>query len=215
MKALTRDSKGSSAMWLKQNKLDELWSHTDMRTGGYASSGWELQMDSVVYGKGIDQFNAYLCPYVVESNINILMRTEIKIAREYPPGSCEYDAIDAHEYKHYQVNRYVLEQAVERLRIDLPAIIRDLEMEGYVGRSKFEERAEVIKVALQDVIQIYVRDQIRKEMEELNKQVDTPAEYERVSKLLQICKIKENMKRSGAMRVQRQKGLDQNAPAQK
>ncbi|MBU0859310.1 MAG: hypothetical protein KJ667_05190, partial [Alphaproteobacteria bacterium] len=131
------------------------------------------------------------------------------------PGSCEYEAIDAHEYKHYQVNRYVLEQAAERLRRDLPSIIRDLEMEGYVGRSKFKERVDVIKVALQDVVQIYLRDQIRKEMDELNKQVDTPAEYERVSKLMQICKIKENMKKSGAVRAQRQKGLDQKAPAQK
>lgn len=193
-KALTNPA--SNAQWLKKNNLDTLWSYDQLRTNGRAASGWKLGMDFTVVSQPLDQFGAYYCPYVMQVNIDILMQTSIQIAREIVKGTCKYESVEAHEYKHFLVNKYVIEEAVAQMERDLPAIIRDLEAEGYVGRKLIDQRVDVIKRALGDVFQVYMKDQIAKRMNELNAQVDTPAEYDRVAKLLKICDIKAQQQRA-------------------
>lgn len=163
----------------------------------------------------MDQFGAYYCTFVLHMNIAILFKTEINIAKEYPQGTCQYDAIDGHEYKHYQVNRYVMEQAVEKMRRDLPAIIRDMETQGHFPRGEIEERRETMSRALEDMFRIYMKEQLAKKMRELNAKVDTPEEYDRVGKLMEICKIKEKRKMKQRVTGEGLRGFsDKGAPAQ-
>lgn len=188
--------KKRTAQWIRANSLEELYAPADFVTNGTTQSGWQLSASAYIVPTRVDEFGGYRCPHIAEVTYHILMETEIAIASEFPPGTCEYDYIHEHEYKHYLVNKYVVEQAAERLRRDLPKIVRDLEAEGYVGRSKFNERADIIKEALNDVVKIYVRDQIRKEMRELNAKVDTPSEYATVSALMDLCKVKAKQRRA-------------------
>jgi hypothetical protein len=135
------------------------------------------------------------------------MSTTINIAKEYPPGTCHYEAIEAHEYKHFLVNKYVVEQAMAKMKRDLPAIIRDMEMQGYVGRGMIEERAALMKESISDMFTVYMKEQISKEMKELNAKVDTPEEYDRVSKLKAICDYKAKMQKSQKNAERKQKGF--------
>lgn len=195
LKQINRGSESDHAMWLKQNGLDSLWSHTDLQTNGDTGSGWELSYSFHAQSVPLDSFGAYYCPFILSLDMAILFRTNIRIAREFPRGTCEFDAIERHEYKHYLVNKYVMEQAVEKMRADMPHMITMLEMEGYVGREAIETRIEVMKKALSDAVSVYLKEELSRQMRDLNAQVDTPEEYDRVSKLRKICKLKEEMKR--------------------
>lgn len=191
---INHDSEASHAAWLNANNLDGLWSYTDLQTQGDTASGWEVSFNFQVYSKPLDSFGAYYCPFIVDVDMAILLQTNIRIAKEYPKGTCRYQAIDDHEYKHFQVNRYVVEQAVERLRADMPKMVTMLEMEGHVGRNDIDARVNVMKQALSDAVKIYIRDEIRRQMNELNAKVDTPAEYDRVSALKKACDLQDQLR---------------------
>lgn len=194
MKTLTREmGRDSSQEWLSKNNLDKLWTADEMVNPGYTATGWQVLPEFFVKATPVDRFGAWYCPHILEASIAILMESKIHVAREYPKGSCEYEAIEAHEYKHYLVNKYVVEQAMDKMRRDLPQIIQDMEEQGYVGRGMVNDRVELIKQAIADVFKVYVRDEMVKQMEQLNHEVDTPGEYDRVSKLLDICKVKARM----------------------
>lgn len=208
MKALTREIGDKQRQeWLKKNGLDELWAATEIVNPGYASTAWEVSFDFFVKPTPVDRFGAWYCPHVLEVNIPILMKTTISIAKEFVPGTCHYEAIEAHEYKHFLVNKYVVEQAVEQMRRDLPAIIRDMEMEGYVGRGMINERVELMKESISDVFKVYMKEKMAKEMRDLNAKVDTPEEYDRVSKLKAICDYKAQLAKGQKVLERKQQGF--------
>jgi hypothetical protein len=207
-KALSRETgQKANQEWLTKNGLDELWAASELSTQGYAATGWQLLPEFYIKPTPVDRFGAWYCPHIMEVNIAILMSTTIRIAKEYVPGTCQYDAIEKHEYKHYLVNKYVVEQGMERMRRDLPAMIRQMEMQGYVGRGMIKERVEIIKQSITDMFKIYLREEMSKQMTELNAKVDTPEEYDRVSKLVKICALKEKMKQQEAKQLRKQEGF--------
>lgn len=208
MRALTREIGAEHRQdWLKKNGLDELWTSSELTNPGYASTGWEVDPQFFVKATPVDRFGAWYCPHILEVNIAVLMKTTINIAKEFLPGTCHYEAVEAHEYKHFLVNKYVVEQAMAKMKSDLPAIIRDMEMQGYVGRGMVEERVELIKESISDMFKVYMKEQISKEMKELNAQVDTPEEYDRVSKLKAICDYKLKMQKSQKNAARKQGGF--------
>lgn len=208
LKTLTREiGDNHRQAWLKENGLDELWAASEINNPAYAATGWQLSPDFFVKATPVDRFGAWYCPHILEINIPILMSTTINIAKEFPPGTCHYEAIEAHEYKHFLVNKYVVEQAVAKMKRDLPAIIRDMEVQGYVGRGMVEERVGIMKESISDMFKVYMKEEISKQMKDLNAQVDTPEEYDRVSKLKAICDYKTKMQKSQNATARKQEGF--------
>jgi len=54
---------------------------------------------------------------------------------------------------------------------------------------------------------VYMKEQISKQMKDLNAQVDTPEEYDRVSKLEAICDYKAKMQKGQNAAARKQQGF--------
>jgi hypothetical protein len=82
---------------------------------------------------------------------------------------------------------------VQKLRRDMPRIIRDMEMEGYVPEAEVQGRIDAIKLAMTDAINTYLTEEVGRRMVAMNNQSDSPEEYARMSKLVTLCEIKDAM----------------------
>jgi len=50
-------------------------------------------------------------------------KMEVFVASEYPPGSCEYNAVLDHENQHVSINNTVLRELAPRIRAELEALL--------------------------------------------------------------------------------------------
>lgn len=176
-----------------KDKLRPIWSQTDPETRTFSTLMWDIQTNFVMQSQPVDQFKTRFCPYVMEATIDILGLSMISMSKDSQPGTCLGEEIASHEYKHFEVNKYLLEQAVQKLRRDMPRIIRDMEMEGYVPEAELQTRMDAMKAAMTDAINAYLTEEVGRRMTAMNSQADSPEEYDRMSKLVEICEIKATM----------------------
>jgi len=116
-------------------------------------------------------------------HIEVTLRYEaldIYIASEYTRGSCQYQAILAHENKHAEVARSYLDDYVQTIRSVLASLSipkpRDPRLVEHVTGAQLKTQA-TIENLLEPVIA-----RLRQDMEEAQSRVDTRAEYRRVEK---------------------------------
>ena len=176
-----------------KDNLRIAWTHTDPQTQAFNTVMWDVQTNFVTQTQPVDQFKTRFCPYVMEAAVDILALSMISVPRESPPGTCKGEEIAAHEYKHFEVNKYLLDQAVQKLRRDMPRIIRDLEMEGYVPEAEAQGRIDAMKLAMTEAVSTYLAEEVARRMTAMNSQTDSPEEYARMDKLVTLCEIKDAM----------------------
>lgn len=116
-------------------------------------------------------------------HIEVMLRYEaldIYIASEYTRASCQYQAILTHENKHAEVARSYLDDYVQTIRSALASLSipkpRDPRLVEHVTGAQQKTQA-TIESLLEPVLA-----RLRKDMEEAQSRVDTPAEYRRVEK---------------------------------
>ena len=68
----------------------------------------------------------------------------------------------------------------------MPAIIAGLEAE-YVGSDKTKEHAETVKKSIGDVVDIYFMQVMQEEVAKLNREIDSPEEYKKMSMVIRNC----------------------------
>ena len=138
--------------------------------------------------QSVDKYGVYYCPYITQLEITFFYQSTIFMAKELKKGSCAYDEVMKHEWKHHTANTISIKKYSDKLKEDLPIIVRELEDSlGYVDGSQIQTRYDMIKLAVQDVLDIYYGEAM-KEQEKRNDLIDTPFEYARVNTAIQVCK---------------------------
>lgn len=180
-----------------------LWSHTDPQLEVFSTLLADIQANFTTLSQPVDQFKTRYCPYVMEATIDVLGLSIINLPADNPPGTCAGDEISGHEYKHFEVNKYLLEQAVQKLRRDIPRIIRDLEMEGHVPEAEAQARMDAMNIALHDAVKSYLTEEVARRMIDMNKQTDSAEEFGRLAQMADICAIKDAMARGDKVEAMR------------
>lgn len=181
-KMLTRRTQEGLQIW-KRRHAGNAWvaSASKWHTNGLAVGGMRIETKTEMVANPYDMYGAYYCPYVKKLNVKIIHTTEIFVAREIKRGTCEFDAVMEHEFKHHDTNWAVVQTLAKRMEADTPKIVAYLERR-YVPKGKVQQGFENIKQGIRDALQIYSEEMtLRKE--EFNALVDTPEEYQRVSKM--------------------------------
>lgn len=177
MAQLTQEQTETTKKW--QNKQeDHVWASADLMVDGLARGGVGVEQQTHFLAKPYDRYGRYYCPYVKKIVIDVNYNSRIFIASDRKQGSCEFFAVLDHEHKHHNANVTVVKNVVERLKKDLPTILRDLER-GYVPRSEVDGGFNNLQEGLTDMMKVYSAYMFEN-MEKENEPIDTPAEYERV-----------------------------------
>lgn len=188
---LNSDGGKGAEEWLKKNNMQNIWSSKHMTTAGRAAGGWGAYYQYRMDAQPVDSYWAYGCLFIEEINVEMMFRTIIQIPVEYPEGSCEFNFINEHELKHFQVNRDVAQKTAERLRKDMPEIIRILEQQ-HIGSDQLKVKAEEFKAGIKEMVDVYFQQVMAEEMERLNGLVDSPEEYAKSGELMDYCRTQEN-----------------------
>lgn len=120
------------------------------------------------------------CLYVSQINIDITLDPTIYIAREYPPGSCHYNAVLEHEQKHSKVDRYIVNKYSN---IIIKALHNTFKTIGYaqgpVDTAQLVPVQKRMEAYIKAVIDQFSQN-MNKERKMLQQQIDSLAEYQRV-----------------------------------
>lgn len=189
-KSIGEINKGATAdEWLKKNGMQEIWRSSEMVRLGYASGGMaQLTMFRFKVQK-YDRYGVYWCPYVDYLDLAMMFRTVIVIPKNFAKGGCRFNAVAAHEYKHYKANRDVAEEFVRRLHKDLPVIIREMEnRQPYVEGKDVNKTLADMQASFKDAIESYIMRSMVEEGRRRNGMIDSPAEYAAAGQIIQACK---------------------------
>ena len=165
---------------------------TAMNRGGFVPHGYENGMTRGLTNSGIgvstrfsyswsaDAGRREACLWVTEVTVDVAVRAEIYIDRQYAKGSCAYDAILEHELKHVRVNEEAAQRAAALLKAAIERAVAAGSLVGpfpaHAVRSAQDRVSTPIRRAIDDATA-----QIVAEREQRQRAVDTPEEYRRVA----------------------------------
>lgn len=177
---LTRRTQEGIEEW-KQKHAGNAWvtPNSKWHTNGLAVGGMRLETQYEMVAQPYDMYGAYYCPYVKKITVDVIYSTEIFVAREIEKGTCEFDAVMEHEFKHHDTNWTVVQTLAKRMEADTPKIISFLERR-YVSIDKVQDGFQYIREGIGDALDVYSGEMSARK-EEFNDLVDTPEEYKRVS----------------------------------
>lgn len=179
----------SSDDWLQKNGMQKIWKSSDMVMLGYAEGGMAMMTSARFKATPYDRYGVYYCPYVTHLDLAMMFRTRIVIPKDFKNGGCRFNAVRAHELRHYQANRDVAEEFVRRLHKDLPVIIREIETrQPYVEGKDMHAAVEAMKQGLKDAVESYILMSMIEEGERRNGLIDTPEEYASAGPIMKACK---------------------------
>lgn len=188
---LTDDQFEKTVEWIQKQGIqsvgvaEHMGQYVSIR--GLASGGYAYAMSYKMQAKNVDKYGVYYCPYLTEVNIDLFYATKIFIANEIPKGSCEFEEVMKHEWKHHTANVFAIKTYSDRLKKDLPVIAREIELQhGYVDRSLVDQTFAKVKDSVRDMIEIYY-DSIWQDSRARNALIDTPEEYQRVDNSIDLC----------------------------
>lgn len=102
----------------------------------------------------------------------------IDVAREYRPGSCEYQVVLAHEYEHVAINTRAFKAHVPRLRHRLDEAVRAMGVRP--ASSEASREAEALTNQLMAAVKPDLAA-FETESRSLNARIDTPENYRMLS----------------------------------
>lgn len=117
------------------------------------------------------------------NGIEVTLRYEaldIYIASEYPPGSCQYQAILNHENKHAAAAQALLDDYVEEIRSVLTSLAIPKPRAPRLVETVSEAQQQT-QAAIENLL-LPVLARLRKTMQDVQSRIDARAEYRRVEK---------------------------------
>lgn len=124
-----------------------------------------------------------VCMYVAKVNVKISIDPKIFIAKEYAPGTCHYNAVLEHEQKHVAVDKRLVNKYTN---IIVKAVNNTLKQVGYshgpYDASQLPALQKQISAIIESVIKQF-SENMNKERQVLQQEVDTLKEYGRVDAL--------------------------------
>ncbi|MCB1530906.1 MAG: hypothetical protein H6853_04885 [Rhodospirillales bacterium] len=164
----------------------------DAKVGGLMSG--EIRVESrvqfmhekyPVQGKG--------CIYFDRVNVTMRVNPTIYIAREFKKGSCEHNAILAHEKRHLEVDATVARKYADRMKRLIEKLVQDRGAgAGPYPLTSFESIQKNMLESIQEPVRAQTKE-MTQERQILQQRLDTAEEYERVRK---ACPAHGHQKRS-------------------
>lgn len=131
-----------------------------------------LQVRSHVYGR---KSGGEVCASPAEIIMDIGHPVEdVYVANNYPPGSCEYQAVLAHENTHVSINQQVFREVAPRLRQALDEAGREGFPMHFASQKDAERVVQVVQQRIAPVLQ-HLENRLKQE----NAKIDTPERYRR------------------------------------
>ena len=122
-----------------------------------------------------------VCLYVKRVDVKIALDPKIYIAREYPEGSCHYNAVLAHEKKHWRVDRDVVNKYTG---VIVRGVNNALKQVGFVHGpydvASLPALQQQIGGVINGVIEGYAKN-LNAERLANQRKIDTLAEYRKVA----------------------------------
>lgn len=138
------------------------------------------------------RFKNKACVYIDNITVKVNFDPTIYIARHMPKGSCEYNAVLEHEYKHLKVDHAMVNKYVSRIEAALRKDIRNKGAKfGPIDPAELGAFGEGMKSYYSGLVQKQ-QDVISKERLKLQQSIDSLEEYERVSAQ---CKARKKRRR--------------------
>lgn len=118
------------------------------------------------------------CTRVKSANVTIgYKNVVVYIAREIPQNNCGFNEVMAHEQKHINVNRLLLQENVPRFQQRLDDYLTTY---GAFAGEKNDGKLAAMQDDLQEKLNMWSREMLEENVAR-QKEVDSPAEYTRLS----------------------------------
>ena len=132
------------------------------------------------------------CVFINEINVKIDLNPTIYVASEFPKGGCMHNVILAHEYKHVDVDRLVINKYVNLIGRELSQRIDTMGSTfGPMRLKRMRETQVMVKDELHGII-IRMNDEMTEERRKRQQAIDNIEEYEAIGKR---CKSRNNPRR--------------------
>ncbi len=156
--------------------------NVETHVGGLMSGQVQIQQQMQFMKETHPRFNAGCISYH-DVTVRIVIKPTIYIAKDYAQDSCMYKAVMEHEKKHIKVDRWIVNKYSQRIGQDLFASMKKI---GYThGPYRLQDlpaAQERLQVLMSNIVDRET-DIMNAERRKLQQQVDSLAEYERVSNL--------------------------------
>ena len=142
---------------------------------GTTQSGLELRWN---INYQVREWRNVYCFWVADAHVEIAYhQLDVNIAAEYPPDSCQYNAILDHEYEHVEVAHSILQPYAQQIRQALTTLAIPTSHLPSLANSPEIAREEVEAVFRQTLAP--VRDQMSQLLAQRQAEVDTIENYRR------------------------------------
>ncbi len=127
-----------------------------------------------------DLGNGLFCIQVQSVEMKIILRPQVWVANEFPPGSCMYNAVKEHENKHVNVDRITTDRHLPQFRAALTEVSQN---QGVFGPASYIEVNQELNQFVQEVLNVAgdETDRMQAEDNRAQRMVDTLQEYRRVA----------------------------------
>lgn len=123
------------------------------------------------------------CMYIDKIEVKIHVDPTIYIAKDYPQGSCMFNAVVEHEKKHVAVDRAIVNKYT---RLIIQAVDSTMKKVGYAHgpflMQTMSSQQQILNGHVNKVVKHY-SDQMNAERKKLQQQVDSIQEYNRVNSM--------------------------------
>lgn len=125
--------------------------------------------------KGYKAKNGMLCFWVQTAEAALsIPKTTVYVAANYPRGSCEFDAITAHEAQHVAINREIMLRFAPRMETALRQAVEDVNPIIVVAKEEANQTLNDIQNRMKPLLA-----QMERERDAANGVIDTPESYKR------------------------------------
>lgn len=151
--------------------------HPGTFTFGLTTRGFSLAMASGLSSLTMPTLNVSCSRPDLEVTLTMQFH-RVSVARELRPGSCLYDEVRGHEYRHVQLNRNTLVWAAK---------VIEKEMKEHFGNQVYYGDPYAVQAEFQEAVRTYWLPRLKQLDDQgmaLHAQIDTPEEYARLG---QVC----------------------------
>lgn len=153
--------------------------HIDTHVGGLTSGTIKVEQKTALGGVRKGEQG---CMWLDNVQVTVRLDQKVYVAKDYAPGTCLHNAVWDHEHKHVRVDREIINKYRPIFENALRQSTVARTVQGPIPTDRVKDmQARMIETLRQVVAQ--VTEKMESERDTRQGQVDTKAEYDRVSAL--------------------------------
>jgi hypothetical protein len=172
--------------WLSREGLNPFWEIDESTIAGQAYGGWAALYGMHTYKTQLE--DGYDCIFFDKVGVELFYRTQVALPRDYRPGSCRAKIIEAHELKHIAAMRRIVGRETDNLRHDIALAAAQMESSP-MSEAEVDKADEQMKQGIRDLVSIYFKERIPKEIEAANARIDTQQDLDARTRAMAACRV--------------------------